>query len=63
MKIIEEKNNQDPQGKFVEYEPRPRNKANAITTIRQLRKQAKQDKSIIQNMVYRLRTINSYPHN
>ena len=58
MKIIEEKNMRDPNGKWLEYEPRPRSNAAAKVTIAKLRRHALKDLSIISHIQYRLQTIN-----
>jgi len=58
MKIIEERNNQDPKANWNEYDPRPRTDNAAKTLIARLRRIAIKDKSIIQDMQYRIRTIN-----
>ena len=60
MKIIEQRNEKDPKGKWCEYEPRPTSEVKAKTLIKQLRRHADKDKSIIEEMLYRLRTINTY---
>ena len=60
MKIIEEINNMDPEGNWTEYEPRPRSDSGARNTIANLRRHAAQDKSTIEDMRYRIRTINTY---
>jgi len=60
MLIIEEINNRDPQGDWREYEPRPHSDAAAKATIARLRRHAAQDKSITQDVCYRIRTINTY---
>ena len=60
MEIIEQRNEKDPEGKWCEYEPRPRSDAAAKVTIARLRRHADKDRSIIEDMVYRLRTINTY---
>jgi len=63
MKIIEEINNKDPEGKWIEYEPRPRSADAARATISKLRRIAAQDKSTIEDMCYRIRSINTYTFN
>ena len=60
MKIIEEINNEDPQGNWTEYEPRPRTDQAAKNLIARLRRHAKKDKSSISDMRYRIKTINKY---
>lgn len=57
MKIIEQKNEKDPEGKWLEYEPRPRSDTAAKALISRLRRHAEQDRS---NMSYRIKTINTY---
>ena len=59
MKIIEQINEKDPQGKWMEYEPRPRSNAAAQALISRLRRYAINDKSSISEMKYRIRTINA----
>ena len=62
MKIIEEKNNRDPQGAWHEHS-RPHTTNAARVTIARLRRWAVKDQSTISDMIYRIRTISTYPFN
>lgn len=58
MKIIEEKNISYSKSKWLETEPRQHNSQATLNKIRRLRRYAERYNT---DIIYRVRTINTYP--